>query len=277
MALELTKTADGMTAARIAHSAYAIMPTTDGHFRILSRLIGGSREAIGSLQHQDFSVHGGGRFSTHEAAIEELEAIDLHTKQHADLGRRSTTTTRRTPWGPAQGGEFYATGVESFSTAGHGGFKLDRTRNARVPEELRNLDGWYEEDQEWAKVAFAFPELFTDRENGFAQATIRNHYPDAYEALKGVVLQEGESIGKDERVFRERHANDWLVISATGNADDTVTCFATIGGQRQSFGGPAIEEKRFIVPASEYRTRKFEFVIDPTRHAEILPEPTPAP
>ena len=60
------------------------------------------------------------------------------------------------------------------STAGHGGFYLGSERNALVHAMWRNGDGWYEEDAEWAKVAFALPGLFTTRERRCAAETLRN-------------------------------------------------------------------------------------------------------
>jgi hypothetical protein len=38
-----------------------------------------------------------------------------------------------------------------------------------VPERWRNEGGFYEEDQEWAKVAITFPDLFADDERRTAR------------------------------------------------------------------------------------------------------------
>ena len=79
----------------------------------------------------------------------------------------------------------------------------------------------------------------------------------------GVVLPEGASFKKDHRIFKERHRNDWLVIAAL-NADfapGMVECIASMGGNRDGRG-----EQRFLVPAVEYDTRRYLFVIDPARH-----------
>jgi hypothetical protein len=54
----------------------------------------------------------------------------------------------RTPWGRAQDTQEIAPGVLLVSTAGHGGFKLDRARNAKVPAPCRRRGGFYEEDCE---------------------------------------------------------------------------------------------------------------------------------
>lgn len=274
MTLELTKTADGLTAAKIGHTGYAISPASNGTFRVGSKLLGAQK--LESLEHQDFWYGGSHFHPTIESALEEFASLELHRVQLETLKRRDTTTTQRTPWGAAQGSTIYGDGVESIGTSSHGGFKLDRARNAKVCALLRNEGGWYEEDSEWVKVAVTFPELFTDREKAFAEETFRHGHYEKYEKFYGVVLKEGQSRGKDERLFYERHANDWLVISASGNADGTVTCTATVGGKRGSFGSKAPAERTFLVSDAEYRTRSFAFVVDLERHQEVL-ENAPAP
>lgn len=78
------------------------------------------------------------------------------------------------------------------------------------------------------------------------------------------MLQEGESRKKDERAFLQKHAADWIVVSATTSEHQqgVVECIATPGGRR----GPGTEERRFLVPSAEYDIGRFGFVIDPDRH-----------
>ena len=61
----------------------------------------------------------------------------------------------RTPWGDAQDVIDVAEGIKWVSTASHGGYKLDRKRNAQVNEVWRQAGGWYEEDCDWAKIGRA--------------------------------------------------------------------------------------------------------------------------
>lgn len=175
-----------------------------------------------------------------------------------------------TPWGVADHMREYAEGIIFYGTLSHGGFKLDRERNAKVHPALREDDGWYEEDCAWAKVAFAFPEYFSEQEREAAIRTLTRWYPDEWEAITGAVLQPGESLIKDERLFRERHAQDWIVISALGSRlhPGMVECIATRGGARGEWGKPVPVERRYLVPEDEYHKRgSFGFVIDPARHA----------
>ena len=65
---------------------------------------------------------------------------------------------KSSPWGRIQNAYTVADGIFLVSTAGHGGAKLDRKRNAQVPKPWRSKGGWYEEDCDWAIVALTFPE-----------------------------------------------------------------------------------------------------------------------
>ncbi len=172
-----------------------------------------------------------------------------------------------TPWGQADHEKIYAEGIVFYGTPSHGGFKLDRVRNAQMPPALRERGGWYEEDCAWAKVAYAFPYIFPKEERASAIQTLKTWYPDAWEKLTGTVLAPGESFLKDERCFLEAHVNDWIVISAIRSEQypGMVECLATIGGTLR-----ANEERRFLVPGDEYQKRgSFGFVIDATRHAVV--------
>lgn len=61
-----------------------------------------------------------------------------------------TSLPKSSPWGKVDGCETIAPGFLSVSTSSHGGIKLDRARNAKVPEQWRRPGGWYEEDSDYA-------------------------------------------------------------------------------------------------------------------------------
>ena len=182
----------------------------------------------------------------------------------------NSTNPAYTPWGKADYEKVYAEGIVFYGTPSHGGFKLDRERNTKVHPALRERDGFYEEDCAWAKVAFTFPDVFSEKDREAAIRTMKEWYPDEYETVAGVILAPGESHVKDERLFLERHANDWIVISAIRSAQHPgmVECIATIGGRRGQRGKPVSAERRYLVSNQEYDQRgKFGFVIDPDRHS----------
>jgi len=170
-----------------------------------------------------------------------------------------------TKWGASQTSKKHASGIMEYSTASHGGFHLSATRQSQMPEYLRNDDGWYEEDCDWCKVVIAFPEYFTVEKFMEAQSTLKNWHYKAYEKHTGLTLLPEESYMKNQDTFFEIHKNDMLVTSAsmTDNPEIIVVC-ATLGGDRNN----RKSEKRYLVPASEYKKRDICFIIN-DRHQEI--------
>jgi hypothetical protein len=167
------------------------------------------------------------------------------------------------------------------NTAGHGGFKLSRERNAKVPAYMRRDGGWYEEDCEVAIPLVVFeadirahgPEwLVTGLDKYPAAKTIANYWPDMYERYFGRKPTLEESHVLRERAFHAAHANDYVVVSAWGNWQDGVPkgmvgVFATLGESRQEPAWSA--GKYFLVPDAEYEARHGAFVIDLTKHQEV--------
>jgi hypothetical protein len=190
--------------------------------------------------------------------------------------RRNEMATS-TPWGAAQYSKKYTRGIVFYGTAGHGGFHVSKTLNQKIDpswrEETKRGDGWYEEDCDWAIVAYTFPELFNDKEKASALSTLKNWRPYEYEGITGETLAAGESHIKDEHIFLKAHENDYLVRAAWGDWHDQVpkgqiAVLATLGGKR----GSVSEQKFFLVPFEEYYDRGvYSFVIDPSRHQEIAP------
>ncbi len=186
-----------------------------------------------------------------------------HESELRTLNRPTIRAGASTPWGMAQISRQFADGIILHSTAGHGGFHLDEIANAVVHPHYRNDDGFYEEDCEWAKVAHAFPHLFTTHERRLADRTLRDYFPDAYERVTGAILNGGQSHMRDRQEFESVHRNDWVVIAAL-NSDHQpgfVECIATLGGIRGEVG-----ERRFLVPRSDYSIGRHGFVIDPLKH-----------
>jgi hypothetical protein len=255
------RSADGLLVARVGETAFAMVPAREGRHYLATgwRLRGPMQE----WTRDRFFGHSGEladeaafRAAVNENAEHQREKRALHRK---DLHSRAST-----PWGSSQGATLYAEGVIFHNTAAHGGFHLSASRNAQVHPMLRAEGGWYEEDEAWAIVAITFPDLFTGFERRCAERTIKDSWPDAWEAIFGTVLGPGESVAKDRRAFEAQHAKDWIVIAAITSSHHSgfVECVATIGGQR----GAGTEERRFLVPALDYEVGRFGFVIDPERH-----------
>lgn len=60
-----------------------------------------------------------------------------------------------TPWGRSTGGFPMAPGITGYHTPGHGGTKVVKRLNDRIPAGFRAEDGWYEEDCE-GNIPFYF-------------------------------------------------------------------------------------------------------------------------
>ncbi|MHB2267931.1 MULTISPECIES: DUF7007 domain-containing protein [Chelativorans] len=256
------KSADGLPVALVDEHAFAMAPARDGrHFLVTGWRI---RRPMADWTRSDFYGHGGDLADENAFRTKVLENAE-HQREKIALGRREERSTASTPWGPSQGATVYADGIVFHSTAGHGGFLLSPDRNRKVHPSIRVAGGAYEEDEAWAIVAFSFPHLFTAFERRAAEKTMKDSFPDAWEAITGNVLGAGESWTKDERAFFAQHRDDWIVIWAIicDHQPGFTEVIATPGGKR----GPGSEERRFLVPSVEYRVGRFGFVIDPERHA----------
>ena len=258
------RTAGGLLAARLEDHSWIAVPARTG-LRIANawRL----KKAMADWTEEDF--WGSCGIVANEAAFRDHVAeIAEHHRELRGLPRPTMVPRRSTPWGPAQQSCRYGEGISCHSTAGHGGFHLDDLRNAAVHPLLRHANGWYEEDCDWAKVAFTFPGLFTTRERRIAAESLIAYYPDAWEAIHDIELAPGQSRVKDERRFREVHAADWIVISAvrSDSHPGMVDCVATMGGARG-----AVPVRHYRVPVGEYAPGAFGFVIDPDRHEQVEP------
>lgn len=260
--VEFGRSSEGFPVARVGDSAFAMLPVCDGrHYLATSWRIA---RPLAAWRRSDFYGYSGELENEAAFRAKVLEHAQ-HQREERALGRREVHSRAQTPWGVSQGATVDTEGVESHSTAGHGGFNLLAERNRMVHPLLRAEGGWYEEDCAWAIVAITFPDLFTSFERRCAERSIKNSWPGAWETISGVVLGPGESYEKDRRAFHEAHADDWIVVSAiaSGHHEGFVECVATPGGRR----GAGTEERRFLVPADEYAVGRFGFVIDPSRHA----------
>lgn len=260
--VEFGRSSEGFPVARVGDSAFAMLSARDGRHYLAT----GWRLArpLAQWRRSDFYGHSGSLENEAAFRAKVLEHAE-HLRDKRALGRTEIRSRSQTPWGVSQSATVYAEGIESHSTAGHGGFKLSTERNRMVHPLLRAEGGWYEEDCAWAIVAITFPDLFTGVERRCAERSVKDSWPDAWETIFGVVLGPGESHEKDRRAFQQAHAEDWIVVSAvtSGHHKGFVECVATPGGRR----GAGIEERRFLVPADEYAVGRFGFVIDPSRHA----------
>jgi hypothetical protein len=264
--VEFGTSADGLSVARIGDLAFAMVPSRDGsHFLASAWRV---PRPLMALRRGDFCSHHGRVENDADFRARMLEQAE-HSRELGKLARQTARINCSTPWGVSQGATVYAEGVVSHTTAGHGGFKLSAECNARVSELLREPGGWYEEDAAWSIVATTFPDLFTAYERKIADQTLRDSWPDAWEAIYGRTLGPGESQERDRRAFQAERAADWIVISAivSRHHPGMTEVIATVGGSRAT----SAKERRFLVPNDEYLAGQFGFVIDEARHVHYGP------
>lgn len=260
--VEFGVSADGFPAARIGDMTLAMLPLKEGGGFLASAWR--ANRPFCELTRADFYSHEG-RLADEAAFRSRVLETAEHKRELAVLDRVQTRTSYSTPWGASQIATIYAEGIVSHMTASHGGFMLSPDRNAQVHPMLRSTDGFYEEDCAWAAVAISFPDLFTGYERRCAETTLKDWEPDAWEVISGRELAPGESHVKDRRAFERDHAGDWIVISAlrSDRHPGMTEVIATRGGKRDHY----VEERRFLVPVTEYAVGRFGFVIDEARHA----------
>ena len=253
--------AENFPVARVGDTVYAMVPGR-GETYFLATAWRNNR-LLEELRRADFYGHCGTLPDEVAFRAKVLKQAE-HAKELRALNRHERHSREATPWGASQGATAYAEGVVFHSTASHGGFHLSEERNTLVDHRLRRHNGWYEEDAEWAIVALTFPNLFTSLERRSADQTVKDTWPDAWEAIKGTILEPGQSFEKDRRAFHNRHAEDWIVVSAirSDHHPGYVETIATLGGTR----GPSVEERRFLVPFADYDPGRFGFVVDPVQH-----------
>lgn len=254
---------DGFIVARVDDLTLAMLPLGDGGRGGFIASAWPVSRPLPGLTRQNFYSHEGRVADEAEFRARVFETAE-HRRELALLNRIQKQHCCSTPWGWSQMATVYAEGVVSHVTASHGGFHLSPERNAQVHTALRSSDCYYEEDCCWAAVAITFPDLFTGYERRIADATCKTWQPDAWEAIHGVVLAPGQSHVKDRRAFERDHTHDWVVKSAlrSDQHPEMTEVIATRGGNR----GNGAEERRFLVPSSEYEVGRFGFVIDETRH-----------
>ena len=259
---EFGHSTEGFSVARLGDGAFAMLPGSGGGFYLAS----GWRLAkpMADWTRRDFYSHGG-PLADEAAFRAQVHDQAEHQREKQALGRREVPSRAPTPWGASQGATVYGEGILFHSTASHGGFHLSSERNAAVHPKLQSASGFYEEDGDWAAVAFAWPALFTALERRQAEEALRHNRPEAWEAIHGRALHPGESRERDRQTFEHDHAKDWVVISAiySDKHRGFTEVVATQGGQRD----PSTEERLFLIPSADYKSGPFGFVVDETRHA----------
>jgi hypothetical protein len=182
-----------------------------------------------------------------------------------------------TPWGMSDGQKTLAPGIISYSTPGHGGIHVEDKLNLKIHTKFRNADGWYEEDCEWAKVAFTFPYAFKPSHVLAAKETLVNWLPHEYEVVTGIKVNPVESSTLRKEIWENEHKNHLKVVCAVGDWHDNVpkgmVGVTMRGGKVRENGTYTGPERYFLVPENEY-THPFA-IEDERKYQEVSPDFSP--
>lgn len=187
---------------------------------------------------------------------------------------------KTSPWGKVQSCENIAEGIVFVSTAGHGGVKLDRGRNAKMPDYMRNEGGWYEEDCEQLKVAVCFPDEFfkgdeksKEEKLERTKESFRDWFPNEYERFYNVKLADGESYTRDKEIFNEKSKKSLVVSCAWGSPSTGMEALPKgyVRVEAKIDSDPEVV-RTFYIPEEEYKTRRFGFIVNPEVHQECFDE-----
>jgi hypothetical protein len=201
--------------------------------------------------------HPGGFRAEDEGSFRiEVEDFAEHCREVEALGRRRierpALLALHTPWGAPDHATQYAEGILRVSTPGHGGFVLSAERNAAVDPRWAadcGMHAFYEEDEEWAKVAFTFGDLFTRSERLEAERTLIRSHPDQWEAVTGRMIPDGQSPTRERARWMAANAGRWMgraAIRSKVHPGMTVVT-ATIDA-----GPPSSRSRLYLVPDDRY-------------------------
>lgn len=161
----------------------------------------------------------------------------------------------QTPWGKSQDKRTITRGINFYTTASHGGYKVSKKMNEQIPRYLRLDDGWYEEDCHWAHVVIAFPQHFSEDEYKAAYANLKEWNWRAFEIHFNFALQPGESSKKDREMFEFENRDNQIAVAAFGDWHEKVPAGmvgVVVGTPSKKFE----DEQTILVPQNEYDLRK---------------------
>lgn len=163
-------------------------------------------------------------------------------------------------------------------TPSHAWLKLTAEELAKLPAFARRPD--YEEDCEYCIAVMGLPELLQDHKLFSDKLTMedirqtcRDYYPELFEKFTGEKCTPENSRKVADDTFHEVHAQDWIVICASGDWKAGVPagfceCIATRGGSRNRHA----EERVFYIPTEKYHNRgQFGYVVQPEDITNRIP------
>lgn len=165
-----------------------------------------------------------------------------------------------TPWGQSQQASVVADGITKISTASHGGYRLSPERwiyFQSIFPDFKTFAGdcWFEEDQDWAMVALAFPNHFDEEQLFQAIRTVDFSLRisrtlgriDQWKAVKQWLDSDprGQALKDRADLFQRRHKDDWEAGSMS-SGPGWIVAFTRLG-----------DGARYTIVCKDYPTKSF--------------------
>jgi hypothetical protein len=121
---------------------------------------------------------------SHHGSLDEAKAHAKSARERATRYEHNHISEgSRSPWGPLQGHDPIAAGVDAVWTAGHGGLKLSPERADEVDPAWREPAGWYEQDCAWTKAVLTHHRDMKPKDVENAHKEAAKYYPEEYAAI----------------------------------------------------------------------------------------------
>lgn len=200
----------------------------------------------------------------------------------------------RNKWGLPDSTVSITPGVLSVTTPSHGGFILSQERNRAVPYDLRNADGCYEEDCEWAIAWLClrragivndqvrFRNQSAQEIDAIARTTVLEWYPDQAKRLTGIDPDPKNRILQERRDYADAREKGWLLaVAAVGDSVSNAVPEGMVGAVLAPAHAQRDEPDRdrqffALVPAALYADSRLESglrIFDETEFARISFDP----
>ncbi len=158
-----------------------------------------------------------------------------------------------TPWGLSHTHEEIAPGIALITTASHGGYHLSEERWTQLQNVFPFFStyaggAWFEEDQDWAMVALAFPECFSDESIRGAVLTVSisikiardleqspqfkaTNRLDCWDKVGEWLATDpsGQELRERVRVFEDLHKDEWEAYGGGTHNKQWMTYLTRVG------------------------------------------------
>jgi hypothetical protein len=171
------------------------------------------------------------------------------------------------PWGKIQNKLDIAAGIKFVSTAGHGGLMISEKLAIKNLPQIALKEGilysgyyCFEEDCAYAIPVFIMDiPLLPNANHSIAEKTVKNWYPDIYEAFTKIKLNLEDSWMLRKRKHIEDIKDKMVAVAASSTTNNMVIVTACKGGRDENgnYKGKCFE---YLVSSEDYSRRsKYEF------------------